>query len=111
MNDYNFEVMEVEKTISKVFGIAEIKAKLRVVKIDSDSKKELVAAGLYLFKNQDKFTEEQKQRLRDIGYVLNKNSKKKYEESDILFEGNGHMTKVISNIQEKSENNDGRKLY
>ena len=88
-----------------------INGKTIFINKDEYSKKELVSAGLYLFKNQDKFTEEQKQRLRDIGYVLNKNSKKKYEESDILFEGNSHMTKIISNIQEKRENNDGRKLY
>ena len=46
MNDYNFEVMEVGKTISKVFGNTEIKAKLRVVKIDSDSKKVIPRAGI-----------------------------------------------------------------
>lgn len=46
MQDYNFEVREVGKTINKVFGNSEIKAKLRVVKIDSDSKKVIPRAGI-----------------------------------------------------------------
>ena len=46
MQDYNFEVREVGKTINKVFGNSEIKAKLRVVKIDSDSKKVILRAGI-----------------------------------------------------------------
>ena len=33
----------------------------------------------WLYNNQDKFTEEQKQKLRDIGYVLKGEGKDKFE--------------------------------
>lgn len=38
MEDYKFEVREVGETINKVFGNAEITARLKVIKIDQDTK-------------------------------------------------------------------------
>ncbi|MBO6195325.1 MAG: hypothetical protein J6O56_03140 [Bacilli bacterium] len=42
--------------------------------------KRLVTIGNWLYNNQDKFTEEQKQKLRDIGYVLKEDKKMRLEE-------------------------------
>ena len=38
MDDFKFEVREVGETINKVFGNAEITARLKVIKIDQDTK-------------------------------------------------------------------------
>ena len=87
------------------------KGKLEIINKEEYNDNKLINLGAYLYRNQDKFTEGQKQKLRDIGYVLKEDAKKNFDVSDKIFEADSHMSKVVSNIQSKKENNDGRKLH
>ena len=87
------------------------KGKLEIINKEEYNDNKLINLGAYLYRNQDKFTEGQKEKLRDIGYVLKEDAKKNFDVSDKIFEADSHMSKVVSNIQSKKENNDGRKLH
>ena len=73
---------------------------LTVVKIGQEgyNDKNLIAIGDWLYKHQKEFSAEEKQMLRDIGYELQEDKKKKYKSKVQKFNEVSNFEKLNNNI-------------
>ena len=73
-----------------------------IINADEYNSQDLINVGKWLYTNQDNFTEVQKQRLRDIGYVLKEDKKKKYDEAKEQFDETSEFSKALNSGKENN---------
>ena len=74
---------------------------------------DLIAIGNWLSKNsrQSKFDEDQKAKLREVGYVLTEDKKKRFAEADTKFNDDSTFKNVVDNMKNKKVDTNERTIY
>ena len=71
--------------------------------------KSLINTGYWLYTNQESFSEEQKSRLREVGYKLKEDKKNSYNSAKQEFDSSSNFSRVNKKVNNKEADN-GRKI-
>ena len=74
---------------------------------------DLIAVGDWLYTNskRSKFDEVQKAKLREVGYVLTEDKKKRFAEADTKFNDDSTFKNVVDNMKNKKVDTNERTIY
>ena len=75
---------------------------------DEYNDRNLISIGSWLSQNQKKLDETQKAKLREIGYILKEDKKKKYKEKKEEFDTDGKFEKKVNEIVKGEEHKHGK---
>ena len=78
------------------------------INIEEYHDQNLIAVGYWFYANQKNFTEEQKQKLRDIGYVLKEDIKRRKKQKQEEFDKDSNFGKKKDEILNKKERRHGK---